>query len=492
MLGSNLPAWLKKPVFENEIFRARIVASGIRLLRIPGGSWADEYGWLSCEMGADQRGATPCRYPWAARPTDFINILRATKVEPMYIVNVNYTAQEAAALVAYHNSYVTDTAKIGVDIRGTDWYTAGKWAALRAAGGNAQPLRIELWEIGNEVYGGKPSIPGCAANGWEEVWTCDGAKYITGNTDHDGFIKLRNAMKAVDPTIKVGAVGHESPLSQAWGKGVLQAGGEAMDYFVVHSYPSYFNMFNPRKEWEHTLGLPQYQWPKIKAEVNAAIAKYAKGRAIPIVINEYETVPEWGKQDLRNYMNKHLDALFIADTIGQFIVNGYDMAAQWAVMNGKSDDYGNEFGLMCAYEQDSKRTCPPMTRQPKYYAFPLWARFGGALLPVTSSANPRTELSAYAGRADKDTVTLLVINKSARPADGQLVLKGVSQIVSGTADVVVAPSPDSLSVTFNGVAEPKDDLSDAPAAKLSGSANNTLRYTFAPYSVTLLRLNVKR
>jgi hypothetical protein len=204
------------------------------------------------------------------------------------------------------------------------------------------------------------------------------------------------------------------------------------------------------------------------------------------VLNEYETVPEWGKQDLRNYMNKHLDALFIADTIGQLLVNGYDMAAQWDVMNGKSDDFGNEFGLMNAYEQDSK-----MTRQPKYYAFPLWSRFGPTLLPLTSSANNKTELSAYAGRIGKDTLSLLVINKSERPGDAQITLKGASQIVSGTADVVVAPSPDSLSVTYNGVAEPKDDLSNAPAAKLSGSTNNTLRYTFAPYSITLLRVSVR-
>ncbi len=81
MLGGNLPAWLKRSVFEHPVFRARVAASGIRLLRIPGGSWSDEYGWLSCETGADRPGAFPCRFPWAARPTDFINFLKATGIE---------------------------------------------------------------------------------------------------------------------------------------------------------------------------------------------------------------------------------------------------------------------------------------------------------------------------------------------------------------------------------------------------------------------------
>ena len=490
MLGNNLPAWLKRQVFEHPVFRARVAASGIRMLRIPGGSWSDEYGWLSCETGRDQPGAFPCRFPWAARPTDFINFLKATGIEAMYTVNVNYTAQEAAALVAFFNSAITDTTRIGPDIRGTDWYTAGRWAQLRAAGGNPEPLGIRLWEIGNEVYGGKPVVKGCPRNGWENTWTCSGEEYIKGNAEHDGFIKMRAAMLNVDPTIQVGAVGHESSLGRGWAYNVLTHGGQVMDYYVVHTYPQYYNYGNPRREIEHILAIPQRLWPKIKSEAEMAFADAAGGRPIPIVVNEFGIVPEWGKEDFRNYMNKHVAALFIADSIGQMIVNRYAMAAHWNVMNGPSPELSgrmvNEFGLMFDYERD-----PKMTRQPKYYVYPLWARFGERTLPMTSSADPARELSVYAGRVGANVVSLLVINKSNRPADAQITLKGVRRITGGLVDALTAESADATTAAFNGVAEPKDDLSDASPLPLKGSATDRLSYTFAPYAITLLRLNVQ-
>lgn len=490
MLGNNLPAWLKRQVFEHPVFRARVAASGIRMLRIPGGSWSDEYGWLSCETGVDQPGAFPCRFPWAARPTDFINFLKAVGIEAMYTVNVNYTAQEAAALVAFFNSAITDTTHIGADIRGTDWYTAGRWAQLRAAGGNVAPLGIRLWEIGNEVYGGKPVVKGCPKHGWENTWTCSGEEYIKGNAEHDGFIKMRAAMLAVDPTIQVGAVGHESSLGRGWAYNVLLHGGQAMDYYVVHTYPQYYNYGNPRREIEHILGIPQQLWPKIKAEAEMAFADATGGRQIPIVVNEFGIVPEWGKEDFRNYMNKHVAALFIADSIGQMIVNGYAMAAHWNVMNGPSPELSgrmvNEFGLMFDYERD-----PKMTRQPKYYVYPIWARFGDRILPATSSADPARELSVYAGRAGAGTVSVLVINKSERPADVQIALNGVQRIIGGLVDTLVASSADATAASFNGVADPKDDLSDALSKPITGSATGRLSYTFAPYAITLLRLDVR-
>jgi alpha-L-arabinofuranosidase len=139
----------------NPTFRARTKASGLRLLRLPGGSWSNTYGWLSCELGADQPGAQPCDEnweTWAAKPSDFIAFLKATEVEGLWVVNPNSTAKEAAALVAFFNGHVTDTRSIGVDIRGTNWYTVGHWAALRAGKGYTDPVPIRFWEFGNEVY----------------------------------------------------------------------------------------------------------------------------------------------------------------------------------------------------------------------------------------------------------------------------------------------------------------------------------------------------
>ncbi len=503
ILGSNLPAWLNPQKFADPQFRARTAASGITLLRIPGGSWGDDYGWLSCETKQNIPGAYPCNYPWASRPTDFINFFRAVeqiraqwgwksssaRIEPMYIVNVNYTAQEAAALVAFFNAKVGDTRAIGKDLNGTDWKTAGDWASLRAAGGNEQPLGIRYWEIGNEIYGGKTGPKGCGANGWEVSWTCDGGEYMLGIPGmpgipgKDGFLKMRAAMKKVDPSIKVGAVGGTTLGGNQFSDPLFKEGKGSIDYIVLHTYPNYTYYNNPRKEWNEILALPLTHWLWMAEDIRIAMDNYNDGKSIPVAMNEYDIIPAYGKEDYRNYMNKYLDALFMTDSIGQMIQNGFTIVANWDLMNGKSNDYGNEFGLMRADETNY--------RQPKYWSFPIWSRFGTQMLPAQSSAKPDSELSVYAGKLADGTITLIVINKRGGTVQASIRLDGVQKISGGTVDSVAAPSPDSLTATFNGVEDPKDDLSDAPPKALEASPNNEMEYTFAPYTITLFRLQGK-
>ncbi|MBN1579778.1 MAG: hypothetical protein JXA89_03685, partial [Anaerolineae bacterium] len=282
----------------------------------------------------------------------------------------------------------------------------------------------------------------------------------------------------------VGVAGStETAYSNRWSQAVLETGGAEIDYFVIHTYPSYYNYGNPDKELAEIVAMPQDHWKRLKDSADKALDAYAPGVTMPLVVNEYEIVPVWGKPDVRNYMNKVVDAIWIADSIGQMIHNGFDIAAQWDIMNGKSDDWGNEFGLMKADGSND--------RQPKYWAFPIWSRFGTTMLPVQSSANAESELSVYAGRLEDGTITLLVINKSDRFADVAITLAGVQQISGGLVDVVAAPSLDSTTATFNGVAEPADDLSDAPPSEIAAGQSNRLNHTLDPFSITLLRLNAK-
>lgn len=72
-LGSNLPTWLGPMRLENSTFRARTIASGLTVIRLPGGSWSNGYNWLDCE-----NFVSPC--DWAARPTDFLNFLAVLRL----------------------------------------------------------------------------------------------------------------------------------------------------------------------------------------------------------------------------------------------------------------------------------------------------------------------------------------------------------------------------------------------------------------------------
>ncbi|MCP4427807.1 MAG: alpha-L-arabinofuranosidase, partial [Chloroflexi bacterium] len=205
ILGTNLPAWLGDDRTENETFIARAAASGVTVVRIPGGSWSNGYDWLACETGLDIEGAESCwSRPGGLRPTDFINFIKTADTEAMYTVNHNGTAKEAAALVAFFNGSVDDETMIGADVRGRNWGKVSDWAQLRSDNGNPDPLNIQYWEIGNEIYGGQDGMgTDCSAYGWEEVWTCDGREYVQGIAGDDfrreGFLEFYNEMKKVDP-----------------------------------------------------------------------------------------------------------------------------------------------------------------------------------------------------------------------------------------------------------------------------------------------------
>lgn len=478
LLGTNLPAWLGPGSFASTTFRARADASGVSLIRMPGGSWSNAYDWLACENGDD----SGCYWTWASRPSDFINFVRAAGRPGLYTVNPNDTSKKAAALVAFFNSRITDTTPIGVDIRGTDWYTAGHWAQLRAAHGNPEPLGVRLWEIGNEVYGGKPGSGGsqCLPWGWEDVWTCDGTEYVlgvgSGSSRHEGYLEFRAAMRAVDPAILVGAVG--VPFSATWnnwGNEVIAAAGDNLDFYVIHQY-AYF--LPP--SYAAALAEPQFTWRQILSDVNEAFDTHAGGRRAPIAVTEYNLFSTWN-QDNSQMMTRAVNLLFIADTLGQIIQNGVAMANQWDLSNGGPSGNGADYGLLGGGGDG-------FTRYPQYYAFPLWARFGSQMLPVTSTFSAASQLSVYAGRVNSSTLSLLAINKTGNPVTATIHLADAPAIIGGSADVASATSLNATSVTFNDVSNPSHSLSNAPPLPL-GSTGNPVNYTFAPNSVTLLRFN---
>ncbi|NJN55880.1 MAG: hypothetical protein HC804_14720 [Anaerolineae bacterium] len=55
--------------------------------------------------------------------------------------------------------------------------------------------------------------------------------------------------------------------------------------------------------------------------------------------------------------------------------------------------------------------------------------------------------------------------------------------------MLTADSLDAQAITFNGQSSPATDFSDAPSSPLTINAN-PFDYTFTPYSITLLRLEL--
>jgi hypothetical protein len=283
-------------VYDNGLHHPAVPAlleeAGVTLLRWPGGGYADNYHWSTHSMT-----------PWYGDPTQtgylaagsdfggFVPLLGSFGGTAM--ITVNYGSNlggtgpgepmEAAAWVAYANGDPADTTPIGIDSVGNDWQTVAHWAGLRAADqlavndgknflriAHPEPLGIEYWEIGNEVFGN-----GYYGSVYEEDLHVpyDGTARpnhpaLSGATYGRGVNAFLAAMKAVDPTIKVGAVLNTPPMDYSWGptwnSDVLTECGPNVDFVIVHWYTS--------RSAASLLRAPARRIPEMTAELGSTIA----------------------------------------------------------------------------------------------------------------------------------------------------------------------------------------------------------------------------
>ena len=122
------------------------------------------------------------------------------------------TAEEAAAWVEYVNGPRNS-----------------QDGAMRAANGHPEPYAVKYWELGNEVYGN---------------WV---RGHVDGETYAHAAVQYANAMRAVDPSIKLIAVGQGIGKEQdKWNRAVLKIAGPMIDYLAIHDYTSQSNNASAR------------------------------------------------------------------------------------------------------------------------------------------------------------------------------------------------------------------------------------------------------
>ncbi len=182
-------------------------------MRWPGGNVAQDYHW---QWGVGPRDLRPTwtNKAWSNAPEpddlgtdEYLTLCARLGIEPSITVNVDgngATVEEAAAWVEYVNGPATT-----------------KYGAMRAANGHPAPYAVKQWELGNEIFGG----------------------WVRGHVSAEDYaraaVRYAAAMRAVDPTIKLIAVGEGVfPQEDAWNSAVLRIAGSSIDYLAVHDYTS--------------------------------------------------------------------------------------------------------------------------------------------------------------------------------------------------------------------------------------------------------------
>ncbi len=232
-------------------------------IRFPGGVWSDAYDWRHGVGPVGQRPRTP-----AAPGSETIvhHVLGTDEA-------LDFARQVGSTLM------ITVNAGNGTPELAADWVRYVNGEGGRAPRGP----RVELWEIGNELY-----MKGDASGG-----SMSPAAYA------DRVVAFSRAMKAVDPAITVAAIGlrnfgrYRFNDFEDWNEVVLRRAGGAFDLLAVHNAYSPVvgddGGIDPGDMYEALWAFPQAVARNL-ADTRGEIARFAPAHAGRIRI----AVTEWG------------------------------------------------------------------------------------------------------------------------------------------------------------------------------------------------------
>lgn len=347
LFGINAALW-DGDILDNKNFKvqtrdfAKRINHGI--IRYPGGLRADDDHWKEILDNHD----------WMVDTDEFLEWLKKTGSNAMFTVNFGSgTEQEAAAWVKHTN----------VD---------------KKAG-------ILYWEIGNEIYGNW--------HPYYEKYGKDGGT-IYGKRAR----KFIEAMKKVDPTIKVAVLG---VLEGDWNEKVLAETGDIADGLIVHHYPQHFGEENDFA----LLSAPQTLtaiYERLHKVVDKWTKKFNKDKKIELWLTEWNSVDfNPGPQTLAIE-----NGLFVADYLGMLATENVDNAQYWDIHNDITPE-GGDYGYLTRSGENCMN-CP----RPSYWAFQMASdALRGKLMKTTITGDEDALLTAYYTVNGKKK-QLLLVNKS--------------------------------------------------------------------------------
>lgn len=464
---------------------------GIKALRYPGGSESDDFDWSTDH----EAGET---FNWTGNPGLFANLVEQTASDAYVCVNYGSgTPQMAAAWVAWANAAPGSTTEIGLDSMGTDWKTAGYWASLRAAA----PLAVDdglnslrqnhpagygfkYWEIGNEIYGS-----------WENDQHGVSGSGLTGvahdsTTYASAFGQFSAAMRAVDPSIKLGAVVVEgedaygtglNPVPNPAEGGTLHSGwtpvmlatfkslGITPDFLSFHRYPQtglpsdYVALFDAST------------WQADATALRTMVTDYMGDAGTNV---ELDSTEDNSCNAVYKQSTSLVGGLYYADSFGsalstEFAANLWWNMHQGSVADTTSEVYGwrtfGDFGILASGDRTDT---PANTPYPTYYGARLCADWASVGDSAVASSTSYEQLSVHGMLKQNGHLSLLVVNKSASTdITGSVSLQGFS--TTGATEVYSYGKTNDTGQT---------GLTTSTAA-IDGS---TFSYSFPSYSMTVI------
>jgi hypothetical protein len=442
--------------------------TGVSIIRYPGGNYSDIYHFTN-NIATGGYAATGSNFGSFA--TNILNSPNGLAKQGMVTIDYGSSLNgtmggqpsEAAAWVAYANGTVNGanaTMSLGTDGEGTKWGTVRYWAALRAASpgdanwatdgsvgvvlnastdmpsitpgsflriNRAAPIGVKYWEIGNELNGN--GYFGTGLN-----WQTD-LHYTGTGASRQGQANLSPtfygqqipifaaAMKAVDPTIKIGAVLDNASNYDPF---VLQAAAPSMDFGIVHYYPNLSGTSNTTVN--NFLAARVTDVPSVITSSRNYINTYAGTDAshIPVFITEFG--------NLGSTLPAATQGLQTAIDFAGFLKAGVQNADMWEMM---TKSYMDDSATLSKNAGGS------------FYAMEALHDFigPGDTFISASSSSSSTGIVYAAKRAD-GSISIMLINPSINSANMALTISGANIKATGTLfSTSLASDPTQSSVS---------------------------------------------
>jgi hypothetical protein len=423
-----------------------LTSMGAQALRFPGGSLSDDYHWATNTTDSNT-------WTWSTSFDQFAQV--ATTVGAQAFITADYgsgTPAEAAAWVQQSN--VT------------------------------KHYGFKYWEIGNECYGS---------------WETD-----TNTRPHDPytyaqrFQQYYTQMKAVDPTIKIGAVAVTGEDSYAnytdhpavnprtgrshngWTPVMLatmRSLGVTPDFLIYHRYAQ-----APGAESDQGLLLSNGTWNTDAADLRQQLNDYLGAAAPGVELDCTENNSVYsnpGKQT-----TSLVNGLFLADSVCAAMNTEFNSVVWWDMRNGQETTNNNSSSLY-GWRQygdygvtDSVDPAGPSDTYPTFYVDRLMQHFARGGDQLLSSASDYSLLSVCAAQRKSGGLTLLVVNKSANNTlNANITISGATPGSTGTLYSYGIPQ-DNAAKTGVGSA----DIATSPVSGLSTSFS----FNFPAYSANVI------
>lgn len=432
--GINMADWNSGNNGQDPVYLAAMKASGCRNVRWPGGSGSDVDNW----------NALNCQNAYEVTTPQFIYFLNefggsmdATVNFSGYWCGTQYTHAQAVSLA-------------------TQWVT---WNMT-----NTGAAKAKYWEIGNEDYGG-----------WEQGNT-------NGTTYGQEFVDYYKAMKAIDPTILIGAVSSSGSTDyNNWEPNMLtaaKAGGVVPDFLIIHNYPGPYPAVGTSQDLQ-SLSVVLGANNLLAQEVSSlnGIVSSVLGSSYVGKVKYFNT-----EYNINNgptaITNTYINAMFCSQYVLDAAKSGWLGANLWDAENGGSPD----FGFINAANDKP---------YPNYYVYPmLTGKFGTSMVTCTSSDS---NLGAFAAKDSSGNLTLFLVNNYPNSAQtASISVAGFNPALSGNAWIMLpngtpangAPQ-EAPNIQINGNVNP-NPASIAGIAGANQSTGSTFAMNLQPNEMCLL------